>query len=82
MSSAIQMELSLKRKLFLIFLFHFWNLHQMFNILKKNIILIATLFRRLQTVKNLVRPLSKNNRSRTPFDSQHVKRFQVVVKSS
>ena len=31
----IQMQLSQKRKSFLNFLFHFWNLNQIFNILKK-----------------------------------------------
>ena len=45
-------------------------------------IVVATLFRKLQTVKDLVRPLSKNNGSRTPLDSQHVKRFQALVKFS
>ena len=31
----IQMQLSQKRKSFLNFLFHFWNLNQILNILKK-----------------------------------------------
>ena len=31
----IQMQLSQKRKSFLNFLFHFWNLNQVLNILKK-----------------------------------------------
>ena len=33
---------------------------------------IATLFRKLQIVKELFRLLSKKLRFRTPFDSQHV----------
>ena len=62
------------------FLFHFWNLHQILNILKKKMIAIPTFFRKLQNVKDLVRPLSKKHRSRTPFDSQHVKDFQTLAK--
>ena len=48
-------------KLFLNFLFHLWNLHQILNIFKKYNILIANVFPKLQTVKDLVRPLSKKN---------------------
>ena len=43
-------------------------------------IVIATLFWKVQTVKNLVRPLSKKHRFRTPFDTQHVKGPQTLVK--
>ena len=43
-------------------------------------IAIPTLFRKLQNVKNVVRPLSKKHRSRTTFDSQHIKRSQTLVK--
>ena len=45
-------------------------------------IVIATLFRKLQIVKDLVRPLSKKHRFRTPFDSQHVKGSETLVKSA
>ena len=67
-------------KLFFVFSFNFWNLHQILNILKKNMIVIATLFRKLQTVKDLFRPLSKKHRFGTPFDSQHVKGSQTLAK--
>ena len=43
-------------------------------------IVIAALFGKLQTVTELVRPLSKKHRFRRPFDSQHVKGSQAVVK--
>ena len=62
LSSPIQTELCLKRKnekLFLIFLFPFWNLHQILNTLKITMIVIAPSFPKLQTVKELVWPLSK-----------------------
>ena len=70
------------QKLFLIFLINFCNLHQISKILKKNLIVIATLLRHLQAVKDLLKLLSKSHRFRTPFDSQHVKGCQTLVKSA
>ena len=79
--SPIQMQLYLKpTKLFETFFFHFWNLHQILNILKKRMIAIPTLFRKLQNVKDLVRPLSKKHLSRTLLDSQHVKESPTLAK--
>ena len=52
----------------ILFLFHFWNVQQSLNILEKNMIVIANVFLKLQTVKILVRPLSKKRRFRTGFD--------------
>ena len=43
-------------------------------------IVIANVLPRLQTVKILVRPLSKMRRFRKRFDSQHVKALQILVK--
>ena len=51
------------------------------NILEKEMMVIATLFRNLQTVKDLVRPLSEKHSFRAPFDSQHVKGSKTLVKS-
>ena len=45
-------------------------------------IVIATLLRKLQAVKDLVRPLSKKQYFRTRFDSQHFKESQIIVKSA
>ena len=45
-------------------------------------IVIATLFWKLETAKDLVRPLSKKHRFRTHFDSQHVKGSQTLVKGA
>ena len=56
--STTQMQLYLEPKLFLILLFHFGIVHKILNILKKKMIVTATLFRKLQTLKNLVRSLS------------------------
>ena len=64
------------------FLFYWWNLHQLLDILTKKMTVIANLFPLLQAVKDLVRPLSKKHRVRTCFDSQHVKVSQALVKSA
>ena len=45
-------------------------------------IVIATLFRKLQTVKDLVRPLSERHRFKAPFDSQHIKGSPTLVRSA
>ena len=64
------------------FLFNFWNLHYILNILKVKMIVIAHVFPNLQTVKNFVRSFCKERRFRTRFDSQHVKSCQIIAKSS
>ena len=43
---------------------------------------IGTLLRKLQTLKELVIKLSKKHRLRTPFVSQHAKGSQTLVKSA
>ena len=43
-------------------------------------IVITALLRNLQALKDLVRPLSKKQCFRTPFDSQNVKESQTFVK--
>ena len=68
-------------KLFLDFLFHFWNLHLILNILKEKVIVIPNVFPKLETVKNLVRRLSKEQCFKTGFGSQHVKASQILAKS-
>ena len=50
--------------------------------MKKEIIVIATLFRKLQTLNDLVRPLSNKHRFREPFASQHVKGSQTFEESA
>ena len=48
----------------------------------KNKIVIANVFRKFQTVKDLVRPLSKNRRLRNSFENLHVQGSQTLVKSA
>ena len=77
---TIQLQLPIKRKHFSNFFLNSWNLNQILNILNEKMIVIANVLTRLQTVKILVRPLSKMRRFRTRFDSQHVKALQILVK--
>ena len=43
-------------------------------------IVIATLFRKLLTLKDSVRAISKKHRFRAPFEIQHIKGSQTLVK--
>ena len=52
----------------------------MLNIFKKKMIVIPTFVKKLHTVKDLVGPLSQKSRFRTPFDSEHIKGSQTLVK--
>ena len=81
-SSLIKWSYLKNWKIFLNFLFHLWNLHQILNIFKKKMIVIANVFPKLQTAKYLVKPLSGKLRFRTSFESQRVNRYQTVVKSA
>ena len=44
-------------------------------------VVITDLFPKLETVKILLRPLSKKHRFRTWFHSRHVKEFQALMKA-
>ena len=68
-------------RVFLNFLFHFWNLHQILKSLRKNMMVIANEFPKLETVKNFDRPPCKKHRLGTRFDSQHLKLSQILAKS-
>ena len=70
------------KKHFLGFLLDLWNLHQIWNVFKKKKIVIANVFPKLATVQGLVTPLTIQRGLKSSFNSQHVKRFQTVVKSS
>ena len=74
----IQIQLSKKQKSFSNFLFDIWNLHQILNIFKKKMMVIANIFPNLQTVKILVRPLSRNRFFRKRLVSQHLKVSRIL----
>ena len=69
-----------RKQLFGIFLLHFFHLHQILNILEEKMIVIANVFAILQTVKILLRPLSKKRCFGTGFYSQHLKASQILAK--
>ena len=77
----IQMQLSRKQKSFSEFFVAFQESALNFKHFNKNIMGIANVFLKLQTVQDLVSPLSKKQRSRRHVDSQHVKGSQTLVKS-
>ena len=68
-------------KLFSNLMLRFRNLHEILNICKKKKTLIADLFAKLRTPKNVVRYLSKKSRFKGPFDRQHGKRVQTLLQS-
>ena len=68
-------------KLFLNYFLHFRNLHEILNIFNKKMTLIADLFAKLRTPKNVVRYMSKKSRSKGPFDRQLGKRVQTLLRS-
>ena len=70
------------KKIFLGFLFHWWNLHQILNISKKKKIVIANVFQKLVTVQSLVTPLTIQQHLKRSFDFQHVKQEQTLAESS
>ena len=69
------------KKLFPNFFLRFRNLHEILNIWRKKMTLIADLFAKLRTPKNVVRYLSKKSRFKGPFDRQHGKRVQTLLQS-
>ena len=52
------------------------------NIFKKNLTLIANVFRKLRTRKDWLRSVSKKDRLTVPFDKQHFSCAQTHFKSS
>ena len=79
--SQFQCNFPKNEKLFLNVLLNCWNVHQILNILKENMIAIANVFPKIEIVKNLVRPLFKTRRLRTRFESHYVKASKILNKS-
>ena len=71
------MQLSNKEKCFVALLKSGLN----FEHFEKKMTLIAHVFPKLRIVKDVVRQMSKKTRFRAPFDSQHVKECQTLLKS-
>ena len=78
-SSPIQMNLSLNPKTFSNSFVHILESKSNFkHFEKKKMIIIATLFRKLETVKDLVRPLLKNTVSENPMTFKMLKGTKLL----
>ena len=81
-SSLFNYSYHKNKKIFLHFLFHLWNLHQILNIFGKRMIVIANVFPKLQNVKSLVKPLSRKRFFGTSYTSRGVNGCQRLLKFS
>ena len=70
------------KDIFFRFLFHLLNIQQILNVFKKKMIVIGNVLLVLETVKDLVTPLSKKHRFRTSLEVQFVKGSQKLLKSA
>ena len=82
LAQPIRTHLSQKQKAFSEFFLGFSKSTLNFEHLqKKKMIFIADLFVKLRTPKNVVIYLSKKSRFKGPFDKQHGKRVQTLLRS-
>ena len=82
LTQPIKMQLSKKQKPFHESFSAFFNLAQILNIFTKNITLVAYLFPMFRSGKVVVIQMPKISCFRRPFDNQHVKRSQTLLKSA
>ena len=78
---TLQMQLSQKQKTFSQFFLHFWKVDKILNSFKLKMLLIADVFSKLRTPKNVVKQISKKSPFRGPFDKKHVKGDRTLLKS-
>ena len=81
LTQPIPTQLSQKQKAFPEFFLAFSKCTLNFEHFQKKMTLIADLFPKLRTPKNVVRYLSKKARFKGPFDRQHGKRVQTLLRS-
>ena len=67
-------------RLFQDFFLHFWNVHEIYNILKKRMSVLASLFPKLLFRKEVATETSRRSCIITPFGNQRVNGFQTPVK--
>ena len=67
-------------RLFLYILLPFWNVHEIYNILKKTMSVLAWLFPKLLFPKEVATETSRRSCFRTPFGNQRVNGFQTPMK--
>ena len=76
---AIQMHLSQKQKIFSEFFSAFFKSALSFEHFQKKMTLIAYVFPKLPTTKNVLRQMSKSSRFREPVDWRHGKRAEALI---
>ena len=82
-TQQIQMQLSQKQKNFITIFSSTPETQFKFSTFqkKKNMTVVADLFPKLRTPKQVVRSMSKRSRFRRPFQKQHGKRVKTLLKS-
>ena len=78
---TIQMHLSLKEKSFSQFFSAFFKSALNFEHFQKKMTLIAYVFPKLTTTKNVLRQMSKSSRFREPLDKRHGKWAEALIQS-
>ena len=78
---TIQIHLSEKEKIFSEFFAAFFESALNFEHFQKKMTLIAYVFRKLPTTKNVLRQMSKSSRFREPVDRQHGKWAEALIQS-
>ena len=76
---TIQMHLSPKQKSFSKYSCAFFESALSLEHFQKKMTLIAYVFPKLPTTKNVLRQMSKSSRFRDPFDRQHGKRAEALI---
>ena len=67
-------------RLFRNFLMHFWNVHEICNIVKKRMSVLAYVFLKLLFPKEVLTETSRRSCFRTPFGNQRLNGFQKPLK--
>ena len=76
---TIQMHLSQKQKIFSQFFAAFFKSALNFEHFRKKMTLIAYVFPKLRTTKNVLRQMSKSFRFREPIDRRHSKWAEALI---
>ena len=77
---TIQIHLSQKQKIFSEFFSAFSKYALNSEHFQKKMTLIAYVFPKLTTTKNVLRQMSKSSRFREPLDKRHGKRVEALIK--
>ena len=78
---TIQMHLSQKEKIFCEFFCEFFKSALNFENFQKKMTLIAYVFPKLTTTKNVLRQMFKSSRFREPVDRRHGKWAEALIQS-